>query len=428
MLPIKHLIPEQAIKYCQFQKDKYNLMQNLSSTYKPICFDEFNINPYPLLFNEELIKKINDCHALIIEAINKLVTNFFNDPLLQQIISLNDTALNLLYPLKDKPYKIGAIRPDFLFNKDYQLKICEINARFPLNAFIITQCLSTEIHKQFGDKSIYFDKKLIEASNFFKQFFDCPQPIYLFFDKEKSFEIFLLKNSLKKTSSNLKLVTPSECLSKDNLFTKEDNDYHSFKVILNLHQEELVNLEGNLLNAITSKTYFNDLRTILIVHDKRLLSILSSKTIMSKYLSSKKCNRLASYIIPTYTLTDNTIQNIKTNPKNWVLKKVSTGKGEGMYIGKETPYAEILTVLNEKKPDYIAQPFIEQPLFKLLNNANASKPKDISHNDDAYQAMYLVGSMLSFNNVLLRPGILRGSHKTIINVAQGGTTIFLPIF
>lgn len=193
--------------------------------------------------------------------------------------------------------------------------------------------------------------------------------------------------------------------------------------MLNLHQEELFTLESSLFKEITTQTYFNDLRTIFIVHDKRLLSILSNKTIMSKYISSKKCNRLASYIIPTYTLNDNTVQNIKTNPKNWVLKKSLAGKGEGMYIGRETQYAEILTVLNEKKPQYIAQPFIEQPLFQLLNEA--SKNRGSSHSE--YQMMYLVGSILSFNNALLGPGILRGSYKTIINVAQGGTTIFMPI-
>ena len=95
-----------------------------------------------------------------------------------------------------------------------------------------------------------------------------------------------------------------------------------------------------------------------------------------------------------------------------------------MYIGKETHSTEILSILNEKKFDYIAQPFIEQPLFQLLNDS--SKNRGTRRGD--YQTMYLVGSLLSFNNLLLGPGILRGSHKTIINVAQGGTTLFMPIY
>ncbi|KAF5271469.1 hypothetical protein FQR65_LT05089 [Abscondita terminalis] len=409
-----------AIKYNQLQTDKSSLIKKLNKDYTPVCFDEFNINPYPLLFSKELLREINNFHALLVEAIHKIVTNFFSDPQLQQVISLNDTALNLLHRLKDKPYQIGAIRPDFLFDKNYQLKICEINARFPLNAFLISQCIYTEMQQKFVDKFSYFDRKLIAPSEVLKQFFDCEQPVYIFFDKEKSFDIFLLQNIFKKILPNLplKFLTPSE------YSLKNQSEKHCFQAILNLHQDELFNLKSDLLNEITNKVYFNDLRTILIVHDKRLLSILSNQTIMSRYLSSEKCNRLATYIIPTYTVTDNILQNIKTNPKNWVLKKVSTGKGEGMYIGKETQSAEILTLLNEKKLDYIAQPFIEQPLFQLLNHSSTNS----NSHPDHYQMLNLVGSLLSFNNNLLGPGILRGSNKTIINVAQGGTTIFMPIY
>lgn len=145
---------------------------------------------------------------------------------------------------------------------------------------------------------------------------------------------------------------------------------------------------------------------------------------MSKYISSEKCNRLASYIVPTYLLSDSTVKTIKSNPKNWVLKKNSAGKGEGMYIGKAIQAAEISTVLNEKKSDYIAQPFIEQPLFPLLNDSG----KNRNANYAEYQTIYLVGSILSFNNALLGPGIVRGSNKTIVNVAQGNTTVFAPIY
>ena len=415
MLPFKHFIPKLSTKYCQFKKNKHSVIENLNKMYAPIRFDALDINPYPLLFNKQLVYQINDCHSLLIEAIHQIVTHFFSDSALRQIISLNDQTLNLLHPLKDKPYEIGAIRPDFLFDKTYQLKICEINARFPMNAFILSQCIYDEIVKNFVDKISCLHKKMIKNFEILNQFFDYTQPIYILFDKEKSFDIFLLKNIWEKTLPNLKLklMTPPECLFKNKFLDQRRN---RFQGILNLHQEELLTLEPSLFNEITAQTYFNDIRTILIVHDKRLLSVLSNKTIMSRYISSEKYNRLATYIIPTYSLNDNTIENIKVNPKNWVLKKISAGKGEGMTIGKETPLAKFSTVLNEKKLDYIAQPFIEQPLFQLLNGSCT------------YQALYLVGTILSFNNILVGPGLLRGSHKTIINIAQGDTTIFTPFY
>lgn len=416
MLPIKQLLPKRSTKQSQFQKDQHNLIRNLNKTYQPIQFDKFNINPYPLLFSKELIYQVNDCHTLLIEAIHKIVSSFFDDPILQEMISLNDTVLNLLYPLRDKPYEIGAIRPDFLFNENYQLKICEINARFPLNAFLFSQCLYTEIHKNFGNNSSYFDRELLKISNIFQNFFDSDRPVSILLNKEKSFDICLLRNILEKTSNlTVKQISP---------FNNQQSD-HVFQTILNLHQEELVCLDSDLFKEITAQPYFNDIRTIFIVHDKRLLALLSNKKIMSKYISSEKCDQLANYIIPTYTLlNDHTVQNIKMNPKNWVLKKSSTGKGEGMYIGKEAQFSGILTVLNEKKLDYVVQPFINQPLFQLLNEAS---PNSAAMPHSGYQNIYLVGSILSFNNILLGPGIIRGSCKSIINIAQGGTTVFMPI-
>lgn len=194
-------------------------------------------------------------------------------------------------------------------------------------------------------------------------------------------------------------------------------------MILNLHQEELINLESNLLNKLIKQTYFNDIRTIFIVHDKRFLSILSNPSIMSKYLSSEKYNRLKAYIIPTYILNNEVVEHIKGKVENWVFKKNAAGKGEGMLIGKEARLNEIHDVLIKRKFEYIAQPYIDQYLFQFLNNPSAVTINTFNKN---HQSLYLVGTMLSVNDIFLGPGLLRGSAKSIINIAQGDTTLFIP--
>lgn len=102
-----------------------------------------------ILVDEQLCFQLKDCHSLMIEVIPKLVNNFFIDPALQQIISLDEKTLSCLSLLKYKQYKIGFIRPDFIFDKNSQIKICEINARFPLNAFVLTQCWPMRFIKIF---------------------------------------------------------------------------------------------------------------------------------------------------------------------------------------------------------------------------------------------------------------------------------------
>ncbi|WP_040615672.1 hypothetical protein [Rickettsiella grylli] len=410
-------MPNPLINCCHLQRDKHTLIKNLNKLYTPICFDSLNINPYPLLFDKQLFSQLKDCHSLLIEVIPKIVSNFFIDPSLQQIIALDDKTLDLLHSLEDKPYEIGFIRPDFVLDKNYQIKICEINARFPLNAFVLSQCLSDEIFKKFEIELSFLNVNKIKNLDIFENFFDFKHSIHIIFNKEKSLDIFLLKTVGKKIFSNLKV----ELISSPKFLFK--NKKKCVQMILNLHQQELLKLKPSLLNEIIQQTHFNDIRTIFIVHDKRFLSILSNRTIMSNYISLEKYNRLTSYIIPTYILNNDIIHNIKSSMKNWVLKKNTAGKGEGMIIGKEDHSTKMHDILSNKRLEYIAQPFVNQPFFRFLSDSSPITNNIFNKN---YYNLYLVGTILSFNNIFLGPGLLRGSSKSIINIAQGDTTIFIP--
>lgn len=108
--------------------------------------------------------------------------------------------------------------PNYIFVKDLDLiyKLCNKN---------FVEAVAGNPIKQFADKISYFDKeKGIKNSEILKQFFDRDCPIYIVYDKEKSFDIVLLQNIVEKTSPNLqlKLITPAEWLFKKSfLFKKE---------------------------------------------------------------------------------------------------------------------------------------------------------------------------------------------------------------
>lgn len=273
--------------------------------------------------------------------------------------------------------------------------------------------MADAIYKKFSNELAYININNRKHLEIFRQFFDCKYPIHILLNKEKIFEIQLLKKMLFRLK--FKFMLP------DNLLFK--NKKNNLQMILNLHQEELINLESNLLNKLIKQIYFNDIRTIFIVHDKRFLSILSNPSIMSKYLSSEKYNRLKAYIIPTYILNNEVVEHIKGKVENWVFKKNAAGKGEGMLIGKEARLNEIHDVLIKRKFEYIAQPYIDQYLFQFLNNLSAVTINTFNKN---HQSLYLVGTMFSVNDIFLGPGLLRGSAKSIINIAQGDTTLFIP--
>lgn len=404
--PCKQLFPNALPDYLQFAKDKNNLIQRLNKKVFPcIDFKQYDFNPYPLLLSQSLIAQIEEAHSLLTKAVTQIVTHYFNDPELQSILSLPDKTLNLLAACQHKPYQLGAIRPDFLFDHNYHIKICEINARFPSNMFIFTEHLYEEMFRQYNRPPFNLSKPSINSTTTIQRFFDLKKSIHILMGNEKSAEIYLLKNKLLSTLSHPNVIT---------LSTAENQQF-----ILNLQQEELLAIDPQRFTQITDNTYFNDIRTVFIAHDKRLFAILCNKNIMSKYMTADEFKRLSHYVIPTYLIDEKIKRDISTNANAWVLKKFTGGKGEGMTIGKETPPSASKKILQTTALDTIAQPFIEQPLFNLINYH-----ADTKNNHDS---LYLVGSILSFNHQLLGPGLFRASAKTVINAASGAT-FFTPLY
>ncbi|BBB15354.1 uncharacterized protein RVIR1_08710 [Candidatus Rickettsiella viridis] len=404
--PFKQLFPYALPHYLQFAKDKNNLIQRLNKKVFPhIDFKQYDFNPYPLLLSHSLIAQIEEAHSLLTKAVTQIVTHYFKDPKLQSILSLPDKTLNLLASCQHKPYQLGAIRPDFLFDHDYHIKICEINARFPSNMFIFTEHLYEEMFQQYNLPSFNLSKPSINSTSTIQSFFDPKKSIHILIGKEKSTEIYLLKNKLLSTLSHPKLLA---------LSTQENQQF-----ILNLQQEELLALDPQQFTQITASTYFNDIRTVFIAHDKRLFAILCNQDIMSKYMTADEFKRLSHYIIPTYLIEEKIKRDLSANTDAWVLKKFTGGKGKGMTIGKATPPSLFKKILQTAALDTIAQPFIEQPLFNLINYHTDTK--------NSHASLYLVGSILSFNNQLLGPGLFRASVKTVINAASGAT-FFTPLY
>ncbi|MEG7979004.1 MAG: hypothetical protein NY202_03785 [Mollicutes bacterium UO1] len=101
------------------------------------------------------------------------------------------------------------------------------------------------------------------------------------------------------------------------------------------------------------------------------------------------------------------------------MKRYNGGKGEGMYVGKESDPAELGEIFKEQEQFYLAQPYIEQQLFKILSDSDGK----CSHQD-----MRLVGMIPSFNRNLLGLGLFRGSRGNIVNVSRHGGEILTPLF
>jgi len=171
-------------------------------------------------------------------------------------------------------------------------------------------------------------------------------------------------------------------------------------IILELHQDEVEKHLKGICDAIQAgKEVINDPRTLFIVHDKRLLSVLSNEKIMKRYLSKKDARLLKNHVIPTYVKgSDDRIFSFARNKKaRFVAKKAISGKADGLYIGKEKEKDEWIRIL--KRPDTLLQKYVEQRTFIFYDPLKRTSNK-----------WYLAGVLPIWKDEVFGPGLYRVSH------------------
>lgn len=93
----------------------------------------------------------------------------------------------------------------------------------------------------------------------------------------------LLEGVLRGTGLNLKLASPKQIQYQNGILFINNNDGKQAELLesclLELHQNELLDLEDNVLRVLLTMSdeqrCFNDIRSIFIAHNKKLLSVLS---------------------------------------------------------------------------------------------------------------------------------------------------------
>lgn len=199
---------------------------------------------------------------------------------------------------------------------------------------------------------------------------------------------------------------------------------------LELNQHELGSLSPSLLREV-ARCCFNDLRTVYLVNDKRMLEIvleeLDALVSIQQVLTSSQAEILRRGITPTIipgsremmALIHNSDDN-KVIKDDLFLKPNRNAKGEGILFGSDmTPEAwaselELLRELDVGKDNitYVVQHEIKQSRYPVL-----------LHESEGLQHNSLVGSYMSIHGKYLGLGVWRSSPDRICNTFLGGSWI-----
>lgn len=365
----------------------------------------------PVLMRESQLPALQACTVVLEKALAQVVHHYATDSRIQRIYGLDEEFHGMLALAADVPYNVGAFRPDFLQAANGQLKICEIGARFPLNGWMI----SYYMERVMAQVSIWKGKKtrrvLHNIPDLFLTLFNHEQPLVLVLDTEQGSEIHWLIELFRQKGLMVSIARPKELSIEKGMCVLQGQPVRQF--ILEMDRTELKNFTPNVLQYIVRhSTYINDIRTLILVHDKRILAVLYDEAIMRDYLSAEEYAIIRPYLIPSFSLHTAQIRKKYREAKNgWVLKQSSGGRGEGMYMGHECTPVLWQDVITNYWKSYMVQEYVQQHPYHLSTAASN-------------ETVHLVGMLLCLNKTFCGPGIFRGSSHEVINVHQGRGLIF----
>lgn len=199
---------------------------------------------------------------------------------------------------------------------------------------------------------------------------------------------------------------------------------------LELKQRELLAMSFEMLIQVSMRC-FNDVRTILLVHDKRMLGIILQELdalVARKTLTPAQATLLDRGFVPTiipgspqldtFLIQSRELPSIKDR---YMLKPVRSGKGAGFLFGDELSQDEWISKLERMRAQprfsadattYAVQRRIEHNLYEVL-----------LHEKEGVQKLPFVGTFHMMHGRLLGLGLWRSSSGRICALSRGGAWI-----
>ncbi|CAF4233287.1 unnamed protein product, partial [Adineta steineri] len=348
-------------------------------------YEKEKLFPEYLTFSNDFYDYLQNQHESL-QKILSLIVQQYDQPTslgeeIRQTFQFNSKVDQIIKQLNIyRPnYQMNSYRPDLMFSEgnlfkingkySFQPKICEINARFPFNGYFLSAALcSTDCHNRYSQKSSRIIETMIQTSKF-----DLTKRMFIVKSKEHGYDIHLFQQYWTKKS---------------------------------FQQYEILNLSDQILEYLICNNeinYINDLRTIFLLHDKRLFSLLSNQPFLYSLLNDNQQKPISQIIPKTFVI--NKIPNylkdsIVHNKQDWCIKPNSGGKGENITIGVDVTSDEwSKQLLDSTHEQWIVQEYCEYVQYKSMN---------------------LCGMLLCFNEQCFNMGIIRMAPNKIVNISRGG--------
>ncbi|KAJ6187249.1 hypothetical protein N7519_002157, partial [Penicillium mononematosum] len=427
--------------------------------------------PYPILVNSKHQVQLENLNKALVKAITNIVSRWWTDttarfpermplqPLEEKLLRWLETQnMEAIRPFKKC---CGSWRPDFLIDGDTDLgqgveafRICEINARFCWNGYM----MSALGQQALLDMGICHDgisggtdpQKILDG---LQRLYNPDMPLHLLKGEEHGFDIHLYTHYAKNVlGQHIRFITPDDlrlvpcnqslygyklcCLANPQRPVNEETtpflneageileEIH--QVGLELHQREILALDYEILQQVSLRC-FNDMRTLLLVHDKRMLGIVLEEldSLVAKSILLPSEARLINQgichtVLPGSTQMTQFIEKCRLQPstKNgYILKPARGGKGEGIIFGDKVTYESWMSHLEELTSPYLSP---EGTTSVVQRNIRQGKYDVLLRESVGVQSLPLVGTYHSVHGEFLGIGVWRSSPGPVCAISHGG--------
>ncbi len=367
----------------------------------PIPLSAFS--PVPVTVAPSHPAELRRLARLLDAAFRAIVARYFDDPRIRAIYRLPDALERVLHLARAAPYRVGCTRPDFVYDRDGHPRICEIGARYPLNGWMVSAFAARVFAADAARHGLHPPPELARFLPALLHGLAPGDTVAVLHEREPGTEIFGLRAPLAARGVAFIDAPPSRLGVIDGFPALDGVPLR--RVFLELDRSELPGLREDVLAAlIAAGDCINDVRTVVLVHDKRVLAVLHDEAIMRDCLPADDYAALRPYLIPTWAPTcDADADALLARSENFIAKRNSGGRGVDACVRDACDEAVWRELVLSRWQDYVFQPYVAQHDFTA---------------PDTGETVHLVGMQLCRDGESHGPGVFRSSNERVINLHQ----------
>lgn len=292
------------------------------------------------------------------------------------------------------PFHAGTFRPDYIVGSDGALRICEITSRFFGHGIFMTYHSTVASRRRGG--GAFEEERLAGLLSDVLALADGHDDIYVFKSADKTSAIAMYKAFYESFGKRVTVLEADEVEARR-------ADWEGAFLISALNQKDLLSYGMDTLRAMVDGGIVNDMRTVLLLHDKRFLKYWFDEEFTSQCLSPEDAAFLRAHAVQTYgplPADAGFFERARRDKDAWILKPAALGKSENVHAGVMTSPEEWAALVDA--PGFILQPFIDQRRYRLVWEGTEYEE-------------YICGMMLCLDDKYYDSGLVRTSSAPVTN-------------